>query len=217
MSGNRVVLENSGCGGKNGIMPCWRLFGFAALLAVNLISPPVLASSLSSFTALSESSRGGFAIETPIFSADWSRMMGSDFTSWTLRRSFSVEAYDFSTDWSRIMGSDFTSRASVESLGESAEFGINTLVWLAAMLTSMPMLLVILQAFMAMGFRKRKVTATLGKAFPRTVVLIPAHNEEDVISRCIASLSVDLPRWPGAWGRRRSRYKTLAPAASPMH
>ncbi len=171
MSGNGSVLKKSGCGEEKGIAPCWRLLGYAALLVVNLISPPVLASS---FTGLGEPSRGGFAIEASAFSTDWS-------------------AIEASVDWSKVTGFELTSRTSVESLGAPAEFGLSTLVWLAAVLTSVPMLLVILEAITAMGFRKRRATATPGKEFPRTVVLIPAHNEEDVISRCLASLSADLP------------------------
>jgi len=138
------------------------LFGYAMLLAVTFVSPPVLASS---FAGLGESSRGGFA----------------------------VDASTFSTDWSRVTGFDLASRTSVESLGASAEFGISTLVWLAALLISVPMLLVVLEAIMAVGFRKQKPMAAPVKEFPRTVVLIPAHNEVDVIGRCLASLSVDLP------------------------
>jgi len=75
----------------------------------------------------------------------------------------------------------------------TAEIGLSTLIWLAALLTSVPILVVIVEAIAALGFRKRKMTVAPGKEFPRTVVLIPAHNEEDVISRCLASLSVDLP------------------------
>lgn len=174
MSGNGPVLKKSGCGEEKSITPCWRLLGYAALLVVNLISPPVLASS---FTGLGEPSRGGFAIEASAFSADWS----------------AIEASVLSTDWSKVTGFELTRRTSVESLGAPAEVGLSTLVWLAAVLTSVPMLLVIVEAIAALGFRKRKLTVAPGKEFPRTVVLIPAHNEEDVISRCLASLSVDLP------------------------
>lgn len=119
----------------------------------------------SSFAGLGESPRGGFAID----------------------------ASAFSTDWSKVTGFELASRTSVESLGASAEFGAHTLVWLAAVLISLPMFLVILEAIMAVGFRKPKPMAAPAKEFPRTVVLIPAHNEADVISRCLASLAVDLP------------------------
>ena len=74
-----------------------------------------------------------------------------------------------------------------------AKTGLSTLVWLAAVLTSVPMLVVMLEAIAVLGFRQRRATAMPGKEFPRTVVLIPAHNEEDVISQSLASLSVDLP------------------------
>ncbi|MBU1690133.1 MAG: glycosyltransferase [Gammaproteobacteria bacterium] len=77
----------------------------------------------------------------------------------------------------------------------TAEMGLSALVWLVAVLTSMPMLVVVVEAIAALGFRERRVTATATpeKEFPRTVVLIPAHNEEGVISRGLASLFVDLP------------------------
>lgn len=67
------------------------------------------------------------------------------------------------------------------------------LVWLTAVLISVPMLLVALEAVMATGFRRQKPVSVSTKPFPRTVVLIPAHNEAEVIGRCLASLSVDLP------------------------
>ena len=185
MSGNGSVLKKSGSGEEKGITPCWHLFGYAALLVVNLISPPALASS---FTALSEPSRGGFTIEASDFSADW-----FSWLSESSRGGFTIEASAFPADWSKVARIDLTGRTTVESLSVSSEAGFSVLVWLAAVLTSVPMLLVILEAITAMGFRKRKVTVMSGKAFPRTAVLIPAHNEEDVISRCLASLSVDLP------------------------
>jgi cellulose synthase/poly-beta-1,6-N-acetylglucosamine synthase-like glycosyltransferase len=166
------------------------LFGYAVLLAVTLVSPPVVASS---FAGLGESSRGGFAIDASTFSTDWSKVTGFELADLTSRGGFAIDASTFSTDWSKVTGFELASRTSVESLGASMEFGINTLVWLAAVLISVPMLLVILEAIMAVGFRKRKPMAAPVKEFPRTVVLIPAHNEADVISRCLASLSVDLP------------------------
>jgi len=173
MSVNGSALKKSGCGDAKGIAPCWRLLGYAALLVVNLISPPVLASS---FTGLGETSHGGFAIEASDLSADWSKVTGFDLAGWTFSET--------TTDHALL----------VESPVVPAEIGLSVLVWLAAVLTSVPMLLVILEAITAMGFRhKRRPAVAPGKKFPRTVVLIPAHNEEDVISRCLASLSVDLP------------------------
>jgi cellulose synthase/poly-beta-1,6-N-acetylglucosamine synthase-like glycosyltransferase len=173
MSGNGLVLKKSGCGENKDITPCWRLLGYAAMLVVNLISPPVLASS---FTGLGETSYGGFAIEASAFPTDWSKVTGFDLTGWTFSET--------TTDHALL----------VESPVVPAEIGLSVLVWLAVVLTSVPMLLVILEAITAMGFRrKRRPAVAPGKAFPRTVVLIPAHNEEDVISRCLASLSVDLP------------------------
>ncbi|GAB4511087.1 MAG: hypothetical protein Tsb0026_13730 [Sulfuricaulis sp.] len=167
--------KKHGRGSEKAIASSWFLFaGFTSLLVVNLISSPVLASS---FTGLSESSRGGFAIEVPALSTDWS----------------AIEISTLSADWSKVAGFERTSQASVELLGAPVEFGINTLVWLAMFLTVLPMFLVILETIMAMSFRKRRTTATPGKEFPRTVVLIPAHNEEGVINRCLDSLSVDLP------------------------
>jgi len=180
MSGNGSVLKTSGCGEEKGITPCWRLLGYAALLVVNLISPPVLASS---FTGLGEPSRGGFAIEASAFTG-----LGEPS-----RGGFAIEASAISTDWSKVTGFELTRRTFVESLGAPAEIGLSTLVWLAAVLTSVPMLVVIIEVIAVLGFRKRRATATPGKEFPRTVVLIPAHNEEGVIGRCLASLSADLP------------------------
>ncbi|GAO34680.1 glycosyltransferase family 2 [Sulfuricella sp. T08] len=77
----------------------------------------------------------------------------------------------------------------------TAEMGLGTLIWLVAVLTSVPMLVVVVEAIAALGFRKREATATATpeKEFPRTVVLIPAHNEEGVISRSLASMFADLP------------------------
>src|SRR3990167_3221012 len=89
MSGNGSVLKKSGCGEKKGIAPCWRLLGYAALLVVNLISPPVLASS---FTGLGESSRGGFAIEASAFTG-----LGEPS-----RGGFAIEASAISTDLSKV-------------------------------------------------------------------------------------------------------------------
>jgi len=173
MSVNGSALKKSGCGDAKGIAPCWRLLGYAALLVVNLISPPVLASS---FTGLGETSHSGFAIEASDLSADWSKVTGFDLAGWTFSET--------TTDHALL----------VESPVVPTEIGLSVLVWLAAVLTSVPMLLVILEAITAMGFRhKRRPAVVPGKKFPRTVVLIPAHNEEDVISRCLASLSVDLP------------------------
>ncbi len=190
MSGNESVRKKYGCGGTKSSASCWRLLGYAALLIVNLISPPVLASS---FTGLGGQSRSGFSIEASAFSTDWSKVTGFELTSRTLRGGFAIEVPDFSTDWSRVTGFDPTSRTFVGSLSVPTEMGFSTLVWLAAVLTSLPMFLVILEAITAMGFRKRRANAAPGKEFPRTVVLIPAHNEEGVISRCLTSLSVDLP------------------------
>jgi len=172
MSGNGSVQKKSECGENKGITSCWRLLAYAALLGVNLISPPVLASS---FTGLGETSHGGFAVEASAFPADWSKVTGFDLTGWTFSET--------TTDHVLL----------VESPVVPAEIGLSVLVWLAAVLTSVPILMVIVEAIAALGFRKRKLTAAPGKEFPRTVVLIPAHNEEGVISRCLASLSVDLP------------------------
>ena len=173
MSGNGSVLKKSGCGEEKGIAPCWRLLGYAALLVVNLISPPVLASS---FTGLGETSYGSFAIEASALSADWSKVTGFDLTEWTFSKA--------TTDHIPL----------AESPVVSEETALSTLTWLAAILTSLPMLMVVFQAISALGFRpKRRPAVAPGKAFPRTVVLIPAHNEEDVIRRGLASLSVDLP------------------------
>lgn len=176
---------------RNGlIQKQWRLFGFAVLFIANLTSSPV---SASSFMGLGESSPGNFAIETPFYSADWSRSTGFDLSSWALRDGFAIEAPVLGASWSNMTNFSFANRESAESQAVQSALGFNLLVWLAVVLTSVPMLLVILQAIMAMGFRKPKVTAAPGNEFPHTVVLIPAHNEADVISRGIASLSVDLP------------------------
>lgn len=185
MSRNGLVLENSGCGGEKTIKSCRRLLGFVALLVVYLISSPAHASSS---TGLGEPSRGDFTIEASDFSADWFTWLSE-----SSRGGFPIEASAFPADFSKTAHFDLTGWTSAELLSVPAEIGFSMLVWLAAVLTSMPMLLVILQAIMAMGFRNKNVTTAPGKEFPRTVVLIPAHNEEDVISRSIASLSVDLP------------------------
>lgn len=166
------------------------LLGSAALLAVNLVNSPALASS---FAGLSETSRGNFTSEISYLPADWPKVASFEFMDLMPLGSFAVDVSAFATDWSKVTGFDRASRTSVESLGASAQFGVNVLVWLAAVLISIPMLLVILEAIMAVGFRKQKPMAAPAKEFPRTVVLIPAHNEADVISRCLASLSVDLP------------------------
>jgi len=175
MSGNGSVLKKFGCGKEKASAPCGRLLlAYAALLVVNLISPPVLASS---FTGLGETSHGSFAIEASAFPTDWSKVTGFDLTEWTFSET--------TTDHALL----------VESPAVPAEeIGLSVLVWLAVLLTSVPMLVVILETITAMGFRhKRRPAVAPGKEFPRTVVLIPAHNEEDVISRCLASLSADLP------------------------
>ena len=111
----------------------------------------------------------------------------------TSRGGFAVEASAFSINWSKVAGSELTRQPFVESQGAPAEIGASTLVWLVAVLASVPMLVVIMETIAVLGFRKRKVVVTPGKKSPRTVVLIPAHNEESVIGRCLASLSVDLP------------------------
>ena len=81
MSGNGSVLKKSRCGKEKGITPCGRLLlGYIALLIVNLISPPALATSV---TGLSDPSLGSFAIEASAFSTDWSKVTGSELTSQT--------------------------------------------------------------------------------------------------------------------------------------
>jgi len=173
MRGNESVQKKFKRGGENGKMPCWRSLGYATLLFVNLIVPPALASSFS--TGLSEIAHGGFAIESSAFPADWSKLTGFDFTGSTFSET--------TTDHALL----------VESPVVPVEIGLSVLVWLAAVLTSVSMLVVIVEAIVALGFRKRRVTTAPRKEFPRTVVLIPAHNEEDVIRGCLASVSADLP------------------------
>lgn len=165
------------------------LLGSAALLAMNMISYPALASSV----GLGEMSRAGFSVEIPGTSAYWPTVAGIELLDRVPRGGSADDAYGFSADWLRTAGFGFADSASVRSLGAPLKFGMGALVWLVALLAAAPMLLVTLQAVMATGFRQRRPATAPRKEFPRTVVLIPAHNEQDVIARCLASLSADLP------------------------
>ncbi|MHB8696860.1 MAG: glycosyltransferase family 2 protein [Sulfuricaulis sp.] len=177
---------------ESGVTIGWRLclLGYVALLIVNLISPEALASSFT--TGLGDVSRDGSAIQASTFSADWSTGMNG-----LSRDGAAGRTSIFSADWSKTNGFDHTSRTSVESRSmPSATFHL--LVWLAALLASVPMLIVMLEALAVLGFRPRRVTVTPDQELPRTVVLIPAHNEASVVGRCLASLAADRPpncRW----------------------
>lgn len=74
------------------------------------------------------------------------------------------------------------------------ETSLTSLAWLAAALAAMPMLVVTVEAVAALVCRGRKISDAQAEKFPETVVLIPAHNEESMIERCLASLSTDLPQ-----------------------
>jgi len=184
--GNGLLLKKYGSSEKKSMKSCWHLFGYAALLIMSLTSLPALASSI---PGLAELSHGGFAIKSPSVLA--SSVPGPGGLS---HDGFAIESANFPTDSSKAAGLEDASLTFATSRNVSTEIILSKLVWLAAVLLSVPMLMVILEMITAFGFRKRKATARTGEEFPRTVVLIPAHNEEDLISRCIASLSVDLPQ-----------------------
>lgn len=74
------------------------------------------------------------------------------------------------------------------------ETSLTSLAWLAAALAVLPMLVVTVEAVAALVCRGRKISDAQAERFPETVVLIPAHNEESMIERCLASLSTDLPQ-----------------------
>ncbi len=186
MSDNGSVVKISGCGKEKGIMYCWRmLIGYLPLLIVNLFSPPAFASS---YTDLGYPSLNVVAAKASAFSTEWS--FGLDNPSLGV---FAAKVSTLSSDLSKATDFELTSRKFVESRGVTAETGLSLLVWLITVLTSVPMLVVMMEAIAVLGFRQRRVTATPGKEFPRTVVLIPAHNEKDVIGRSLASMAVDLP------------------------
>jgi len=75
----------------------------------------------------------------------------------------------------------------------SIERGLAVLAWLGAAFVLLPMLVVIAEIMGALIRGARKTNIAPMQNFPNTVVLIPAHNEEEGISRALASLSVDLP------------------------
>ena len=174
MRGNGLLLKKSG-----------RRLAVALVVAC-LIGPPAIASSL---TGSGVSSPGGTTENPPAIA---SSLTGSGESS----RSGAVGALAASADW--LNGVDFANGTFTKPDGVLMETGIRMLVWLVAALTLIPMLLVIVEILAALGLRKRKVIAArsidaAGKELPSTVVLIPAHNEEDVIGRCLDALSVDLP------------------------
>lgn len=75
----------------------------------------------------------------------------------------------------------------------SIERGITVLTWLGAAAILIPMSVVILELLGALLWGSRKSHGTSIQHLPRTVVLIPAHNEEAGISRTLASLFIDIP------------------------
>jgi len=73
---------------------------------------------------------------------------------------------------------------------------LNTLcviVWLIALIVIIPMVVVIIEVLAAMLLANRKVQHQNLMKPPKTVVLIPAHNEESVITDTLVSLNTHLP------------------------
>jgi cellulose synthase/poly-beta-1,6-N-acetylglucosamine synthase-like glycosyltransferase len=68
---------------------------------------------------------------------------------------------------------------------------ITLLVWCVTILVSLPMWIVIAEAVMALGYRPRRDVPTQAGPMPDTVLLIPAHNEEQVFGRTLESLVSD--------------------------
>jgi len=75
----------------------------------------------------------------------------------------------------------------------SIENILTVLAWLGAAFVLLPMLVVIAEIVGALIRGARNANMAPLQNFPSTVVLIPAHNEEEGISRTLASLSEDLP------------------------
>jgi len=75
----------------------------------------------------------------------------------------------------------------------SIENILTVLAWLGAAFVLLPMLVVIAEIVGAMIRGARNTNNAPLQNFPSTVVLIPAHNEEEEVSRTLASLSEDLP------------------------
>ncbi len=73
------------------------------------------------------------------------------------------------------------------------EIVLSIICWLLAAIISLPMLVVILEVLASLCYRKQGVVVDQQGALPRTVVLIPAHNEEGLIRQTLASLFSDMP------------------------
>jgi len=67
------------------------------------------------------------------------------------------------------------------------------IVWLGAILVSIPMAVVTFEALLAVVRGTSKQCDAGLDPFPSSVVLVPAHNEEEVIGRTLESIAVDLP------------------------
>jgi len=174
MTGNGSLLKKSG----------WRVLRLIAALSVaGLIGPQAIASST---TGPDQVSGAVTAAKLPVLAS-------ATGSSEPLGRGSNSETSAFTADLQTASGFELTSRTFANSPGVQAGIGLRMLVWLAALLASVPMFVVIVEILAAMGFRKRRAATMPTKEFPRTVVLIPAHNEEEVIGRCLDSLSVDLP------------------------
>lgn len=72
------------------------------------------------------------------------------------------------------------------------EIGLLTLTWIAILLTVIPMFVVVIEVCSAIYFGKKRATVNLNKRLPNTVVLIPAHNEQDLIGRTLDTLQPQL-------------------------